>query len=548
MKTANKYEDGFAPNAANYVPLSPLSFLKRTASIWPHRESVIYGEQRFTWAETYERCIKLASALSKRGYTTGATISLVTANTPEMVECHFGVPMAQAVLNTINVRLDSDTLSYIFDHAETDVLIVDGQFAPSVRAALSQCENKDMLIVDVLDAQSGLPEDRIGTITYEELLAEGDANFDWQLPSDEWQALSLNYTSGTSGRPKGVVYHHRGSYLMTMGTVIGWDLPQHPRYLYTVPMFHCNGWGHAWTMTALAGTIVCNRNVAAGPIYKALDEHKITHFGGAPIVLSMLINATDEERRELHHPIKVMTAGAPPPATVLAGIEQMGMEVLQVYGLTETYGHVIQSQWQGDLWDQLPFDEQATLKARQGVTMPMNEEICVIDQATGQPVPRDGETMGEILIRGNTIMKGYLKNPHATAEAFDQGWYHSGDIAVCHPDGYVEVKDRLKDIIISGGENISSVEVEGVLHKHPSVALAAVVARPDEKWGEHPAAFIELKPNASATADEIIAFCRDQLAGFKRPKTVVFGDLPKTATGKIQKFELRKAAKDMGVA
>jgi len=548
MKTANKYEDGFAPNAANYVPLSPLSFLKRTASIWPHRESVIYGDQRFTWAETYERCIRLASALVKRGFAKGATISLVTANTPEMVECHFGVPMSQAVLNTINVRLDSDTLSYIFDHAETDVLIVDGQFAPSVRAALAQCENKDMLIVDVLDAQSGLPEDRIGTITYEELLAEGDANFDWQLPSDEWQALSLNYTSGTSGRPKGVVYHHRGSYLMTMGTVIGWDLPQHPRYLYTVPMFHCNGWGHAWTMTALAGTIVCNRNVAAGPIYKALDEHKITHFGGAPIVLSMLINATDEERRELHHPIKVMTAGAPPPATVLAGIEQMGMEVLQVYGLTETYGHVIQSQWQGDLWDQLPFDEQATLKARQGVTMPMNEEICVIDQDTGQPVPRDGETMGEILIRGNTIMKGYLKNPNATTEAFDQGWYHSGDIAVCHPDGYVEVKDRLKDIIISGGENISSVEVEGVLHKHPSVALAAVVARPDEKWGEHPAAFIELKPDASANADEIIDFCRDHLAGFKRPKTVVFGDLPKTATGKIQKFELRKAAKDMGVA
>lgn len=548
MKTANKYEDGFAPNAANYVPLSPLSFLKRTASIWPHRESVIYGEQRFTWAETYERCIKLASALSKRGYTKGATISLVTANTPEMVECHFGVPMAQAVLNTINVRLDSETLSYIFDHAETDVLIVDGQFAPTVRAALAQCENKDMLIVDVLDSQSDLPEDRVGTITYEELLAEGDSDFDWQLPSDEWQALSLNYTSGTSGRPKGVVYHHRGSYLMTMGTVIGWDLPQHPRYLYTVPMFHCNGWGHAWTMTALAGTIVCNRNVAAGPIYKALDEHKITHFGGAPIVLSMLINATDEERRDLHHPIKVMTAGAPPPATVLAGIEKMGMEVLQVYGLTETYGHVIQSQWQGDLWDQLPFDEQATLKARQGVTMPMNEEICVIDQETGLPVPRDGETMGEILIRGNTIMKGYLKNPDATAEAFDQGWYHSGDIAVCHPDGYVEVKDRLKDIIISGGENISSVEVEGVLHKHPSVALAAVVARPDEKWGEHPAAFIELKPDASATADEIIAFCRDHLAGFKRPKTVVFGDLPKTATGKIQKFELRKAAKDMGVA
>ena len=548
MKTANKYEDGFAPNAANYVPLSPLSFLKRTANIWPHRESVIYGEQRFTWAETYERCIKLASALSKRGYNTGATISLVTANTPEMVECHFGVPMAQAVLNTINVRLDSETLSYIFDHAETDVLIVDGQFAPTVRAALAQCENKDMLIVDVLDSQSGLPEDRVGTITYDELLAEGDSDFNWQLPSDEWQALSLNYTSGTSGRPKGVVYHHRGSYLMTMGTVIGWDLPQHPRYLYTVPMFHCNGWGHAWTMTALAGTIVCNRNVAAGPIYKALDEYKITHFGGAPIVLSMLINATDEERRDLHHPIKVMTAGAPPPATVLAGIEKMGMEVLQVYGLTETYGHVIQSQWQGDLWNRLPFDEQATLKARQGVTMPMNEEICVIDQETGQPVPRDGETMGEILIRGNTIMKGYLKNPDATAEAFNQGWYHSGDIAVCHPDGYVEVKDRLKDIIISGGENISSVEVEGVLHKHPSVALAAVVARPDEKWGEHPAAFIELKPDASTTADEIIAFCRDHLAGFKRPKTVVFGDLPKTATGKIQKFELRKAAKDMGVA
>lgn len=544
-KTANKYEDGFAPNPANHVPLSPLSFLKRTAQIWPERESLVYGQRRYTWLQTYRRSIRLASALTKRGYSRGATVSLVTANTPEMVECHFGVPMAQAVLNTINVRLDSDTLAYIFDHAETDVLLVDSQFAASVRQALSICENKNILVVDVIDDQSNLPEDRLGVLTYEDLIAEGDPDFDWQLPNDEWQALSLNYTSGTSGRPKGVVYHHRGSYLMTMGTVIGWDLPAHPRYLYTVPLFHCNGWGHAWTITALAGTIYCNREVAAGPIFNALAEHEITHFGGAPIVLSMLINAPKEEQKALTQPVKVMTAGAPPPAAVLAGVEALGMEVMQVYGLTETYGHVIHSQWQPELWDHLPFDKKAALKARQGVTMPMNEDILVADQDTGLPVPSDGQTMGEILIRGNTVMKGYLKNPKATAEAFNGGWYHSGDIAVCHPDGYIEVRDRLKDIIISGGENISSVEVEGVLHKHPAVSLAAVVARPDEKWGEHPAAFIELKPNQTATKTELIDFCRQHLAGFKRPKTVIFCDLPKTATGKIQKYELRTRARNL---
>ena len=542
--TANIFEDGFAPNPANFVPLSPLSFLKRTATIYPSREALVYGNRRYNWTQVQERCTRLASALSKRGFAKGATVTLVTANTPEMFECHFGVPMAQAVLNTVNVRLDPDTLAYIFDHAETKVLLVDGQFAPSVRRALELCENRDMLIVDVLDDQSGLPEDRLGQLSYEELLAEGDADFAWSLPDDEWQALALNYTSGTSGRPKGVIYHHRGSYLMTMGTVMGWQLPKHPRYLYTVPMFHCNGWGHAWTMTALAGTVFCNRNVAAKPIFDAIADHKISHFGGAPIVLSMLVNASEDERRSFDHHVEVMTAGAPPPAAVLAGVEKLGMNVMQVYGLTETYGHVIQSEWQAQ-WDDEPFERKAELKARQGVTFPMNEEIDVVDQESGQSVAWDGESMGEILIRGNTVMKGYLKNPDASAEAFDGGWYHSGDIAVRHPDGYIEVKDRLKDIIISGGENISSVEVEGVLHKHPAVALAAVVARPDEKWGEHPAAFIELKDGASATADEIIDFCRQHLAGFKRPKTVVFGELPKTATGKIQKFELRKAAKAM---
>jgi len=518
------YENNLPRNLTNHVPLSPLSFIRRSADIFPDTLALIYGDRRYTWSETYERTVRLASALARRGIGKGDTVAVIAANTPELFECLFGVPMAGAVVNTINTRLDAETIAYILDHGEARVLLTDTQFSPTVKQALAKTPDRPILVIDIVDALANLKDDegeRLGALTYEELVAGGDADFEWSLPEDEWQAMALNYTSGTSGRPKGVIYHHRGAYLISMGTVIAWDLPNHPTYLYVVPMFHCNGWGHAWTMAAVSGTTVCCRYVTAKNIYDAIAEHRISHFGGAPVVLGFLVEARDEDRKPFDWPIRVLTAGAPPPAAILEKVQALGFDVMQVYGLTETYGHIVQ---------------------RQGVRFPIIEDVEVHNLETGQPVPRDGKTLGEIVIRGNTVMKGYYRNEEATAEAFRGGWYHSGDIAVVHPNGYLQIRDRLKDVIISGGENISSVEIEGVLYRHPAVSLAAVVAMPSDKWGETPCAFIELKDNAEANADEIIAFCRTHLAGFKCPKAVVFCELPKTSTGKIQKFQLREQA------
>ncbi len=539
------YEHGLDKAAANYVPLSPLSFIARTKDVFPDHPAIIYGPRRYSWAQVYERTVRLAGALAKRGIGLGDTVAVIAANTPELFEAHFGVPMCGAVLNTINTRLDADTIAYILEHGDAKVLITDSQFSPTVADALERLGKPDLTVIDIVDDQAALKPGegaRLGSLTYEELLAEGEPGYPWRLPEDEWQALSLNYTSGTSGRPKGVVYHHRGSYLMSLGTVVGWGLPNHPTYLYTVPMFHCNGWGHAWTMAALAGTVVCCRYVTAKNIFDAVADHGITHFGGAPVVLGLLINAPEAERRSFDHPVKVITAGAPPPSAVLEKTQALGFEVMQVYGLTETYGHVVHCAWHEE-WNELPFPQQAEIKARQGVRFPITEEVTVIDTVSGEAVPHDGEAMGEIVIRSNTVMKGYYKQAEATAEAFAGGWFHSGDLAVVHPGGYIEIKDRLKDVIISGGENISSIEIESVLYKHPSVAAAAVVAKPDEKWGETPCAFLELKDGCAASQDEIVAFCRESLAGFKAPKLVVFGELPKTSTGKIQKFLLRQTAR-----
>ncbi|WP_085905440.1 AMP-binding protein [Kiloniella majae] len=551
-----------AQNPANYVPLSPLSFIERAKDIYPERAAVIYGTRKYSWAQTYQRCTQLASALTKQGVKKGDVVSIIAANTPELFEAHFGVPMSGAVLNTINTRLDPDTIAYIFEHAETKVLLTDVAFSSVVKKALELANRQDITVIDIVDRQdvsAGLQNgslvnetksgfSRLGVMDYEAFLESGTFDDHWSLPPEEWQSLALNYTSGTSGRPKGVLYHHRGAYLMAMGTVLGWELAGHPVYLYTVPMFHCNGWGHAWTMAALAGTVVCCRKITAEAIFQAISEHGITHFGGAPVVLNMLVNATDRERKLINHlvdnqkSIKVMTAGAPPPPSILAGIQMLGFDVMQVYGLTETYGHVVHCAWKEE-WNQLPDGQQSGLKARQGVRFPITEGLRVVNLETGKEVAKDGKAMGEIQIRGNTIMKGYLKNSEATEEVFESGWFHSGDIAVVHGDGYIEVKDRLKDIIISGGENISSVEVENVLYKHPAVLVAAVVAQQHDKWGEVPCAFVELKVDACCTEEEIIAFCRDHLAGFKTPKTVIFDDLPKTSTGKVKKFLLREQLK-----
>jgi len=534
--------EAFPKTRANYEPLTPLSFLVRTRDIYPHRTSVIYGKRRFTWRETYERCVRLASALSNHGVTTGDTVSVLALNTPELFEAHYGVNMTGAVLNAVNVRLDADTVGYIFAFGEAKVVITDTQFSETVKEALKLSGRDDILIIDIVDEEvENLQQggERLGAMTYEEFLASGDPNFEWRMPEDEWQAMALNFTSGSTGRPKGVVYHHRGAYLLATGTAMSWPVPLHPIYMYIVPMFHCNGWCHAWTMTAMAGTIVCCRNIVAKDMYRLIAEHKVTYFGGAPIVLSLLINAREEDKRDFDHVVNVYTAGAPPPAAVLEASAEIGLKVTHVYGLTETYGHVTECCWQ-DEWSDLPLKERAQMQSRQGVALSNMAPVEVLDPETGEPVPRDGETIGEIALRGNCVMKGYFKNPDATNEAFKGGYFHSGDLAVIHPSNYIQIKDRLKDIIISGGENISSVEVEGILARHPKVLLAAVVAKPDEKWGETPAAFLELKPGAMADEAEIIAFCREHLAGFKCPKSVYFEELPKTATGKIQKFELRK--------
>ena len=539
--SGNAYDQHLDKNAANYVSLSPLSFIQRARDVFPDYAAVVYGPRAYTWRESYDRCVRLASALGRLGVGPGDTVTVIAANTPELFEAHYGVPMCGGVLNAMNTRLDADTMAYILEHGGAKVLITDTQFSPTVKQALEVHGSNDLIIIDIDDDQAILKDgegERLGQMDYEALLASGDPDFEWQLPEDEWQALALNYTSGTSGRPKGVVYHHRGSYLMTMGTVIAWGLPNHPRYLYTVPMFHCNGWGHAWTMAAVCGTVVCCRYITASAIFNAIADSRVDHFGGAPVVLGMLINASDDEKRTFNHHVKAMTAGAPPPAAVLEQVAALGIEVMQVYGLTETYGHVVHCAWQEE-WDSLAFSAQAEIKARQGVRFPMTEGVIVADVGSTNPVPADGETMGEILIRGNTVMKGYFKDKNATETAFAGGWFHSGDLAVVHPNGYIQIRDRLKDIIISGGENISSVEVEATLYKHPAVALAAVVAAPDDKWGEVPCAFVELKAGAAATEEDILGFCKENMAGFKRPKKVVFGELPKTSTGKIQKFVLR---------
>jgi len=536
-------ESGLGKCAANYVPLTPLSHLRRAAKVFSDREAVVYGNRRFSYREYYERATRLASALQKLGVKPGDVVATLIPNLPAQAEAHFGVPACGAILNTINTRLEVDTVSYIFDHGGARVVLVDPQFLSLAVSACEAMEGPAPTIIEIADEQAGLPAS--GTYTeYEDLLASGDPDFEWIMPEDEWESLALNYTSGTTGRPKGVVYHHRGAYLMTMGTVISWKMVLYPRYLTIVPLFHCNGWNHTWMMPLVGGTLVCCRDVSAKAIYDAIADEGVTHFGGAPIVLNMLVNAKNEERRSFDHLVNVFTAGAPPAAATLSKIEQLGFSVVHVYGLTETYGHITECLWNHDSWDNLDQAEQAAIKARQGVAMPMMEDITVLDPETGQ-VPMDGKTQGEIAVRGNSVMKGYLKNPEATEESFTGGYFRSGDIAVQHPDGFLQIADRAKDIIISGGENISSVEVEGALMHHPAVLLCAVVAKPDEKWGEVPCAFIELKEGTDADEAEIIAFARERLAGFKTPKKVIFKELPKTSTGKIQKFELRNSAKSL---
>ena len=537
----NPYEIGLDKNAANYVPLSPIGFLMRSAAVYPNRLAVVHGERRYSWREALERCRRLASALSARGVGRGDTVALMAPNIPEAFEAHFGVPMAGAVLNALNIRLDPDTIAFILRHGEAKVLITDTEFAPVVKAALAQLDQKPA-VIDIADA-SGPGGERLGERDYEAFLATGNPVFPEVTPEDEWEAIALNYTSGTTGNPKGVVYHHRGAYLNALGNILVWGMRQHPVYLWTLPMFHCNGWCFPWTITAMAGTHVCLRRVEAAAIYEAIARDRVTHLCGAPVVMNMLLNVGPGLKRSLDRRIEMMTAGAPPPAAVIEGIEALGFHITHVYGLTEVYGPAVVCAWH-DEWDALPAAERARLKARQGVTYPVLEELTVADPVSLAPVAPDGAAIGEILMRGNIVMKGYLKNPRATEEAFAGGWFHSGDLGVMHPDGYIELKDRSKDIIISGGENISTIEVEDVLYRHPCVLEAAVVARPDPMWGETPCAFVALKPEAPATADEIIAFCRDHLARFKVPRTVLFGPLPKTSTGKIQKFVLRERAKE----
>lgn len=533
-------ETGLDKTPANYVPLTPLSHLARAAKVFPDREALVYGSIRLTYTQYYDRVSQLASALGQVGVKPGDVVATLLPNIAAQAEAHFGVPACGAVLNTINIRLDVDTIAYIFDHGGASVVLCDSQFLPTCMAAIDLMDGNAPLVIEVPDAQAGVPE--IGEqMHYEDFLATGDPAFEWIMPSDEWESLALNYTSGTTGRPKGVVYHHRGAYLMTMGTPITWRMTLYPKFLTIVPLFHCNGWNHTWMMPLLGGTVICCRDTTAKAIYAAIAEEGVTHFGGAPIVLNLLVHAKDEDRREFNHTVEVFTAGAPPAPATLAAITDLGFNVQQVYGLTETYGHVTECLWNDD-WDALPQDQQAAIKARQGVAFPQMEDITVMSEAMEQ-VPMDGKTQGEIVIRGNSVMKGYLKNPDATAKAFKGGYFHSEDLAIQHADGSMQISDRAKDIIISGGENISSVEVESALMGHPDVMLCAVVAMADDKWGEVPCAFVELKEGRTGDEAELIAYTRERLAGFKCPKKVVFGELPKTSTGKIQKFELRKSLK-----
>ena len=541
VDATNIYATGLDANAANFEQLTPLSFIERTASVYPDLPAVAYNDVRRNWAETYTRTRRLASALTKRGLGKDDTVSIIAANIPEMFEAHFGVPMSKAVLNTINTRLDAEAIAFILNHAEAKVLIVDPEFSEVTEEAI-KIAGRDMLVIDIEDP-SFEGGSRIGDITYEQFLDEGDPEFSWHMPDNEWDAISLNYTSGTTGDPKGVVYHHRGANLNAISNIVTWGMPHHAHYLWTLPMFHCNGWCFPWTIAANAGLCVCLRAVRAEQVFNLIRDERVTHFCGAPIILNMLVQAA-AQFKDFTHEVKVMTAGAPPPAAVIANMEAMGVEVTQVYGLTETYGPSVVSEWQAK-WDGVDSDARARLKARQGVKNVALGGLMVADPATLEPVPSDGATIGEIFMRGNNVMKGYVKNASATERAFNGGWFASGDLGVMHPDGYIEIKDRSKDIIISGGENISSVEVEDVLYRHPAVLEAAVVARPDEKWGETPCAFVTLKPGGEASEADIVEFCREHMARFKVPKTIVFTELPKTSTGKIQKFVLRDRARSL---
>ncbi|AWK89578.1 acyl-CoA synthetase [Azospirillum thermophilum] len=542
MSATSPYDLHLDKTAANYVPLTPLTFLERAASVWPDRLAVVHGPVRRTWAETALRCRKLASALAKRGIGKGDTVAMLAANTPELFEAHFGVPLAGAVLNAINTRLDAAAITFILEHGEAKLLICDREFAKVGKPAVAAMKTP-IPVIDIDDPQFTGGE-LFGECDYEALVAGGEDDYPWVMPADEWDAIALNYTSGTTGNPKGVVYHHRGAYLNAVSNALSWSMGEAPVYLWTLPMFHCNGWCFPWTMAVVAGTSVCLRAVRVDAVLNAIREEGVTHFCGAPIVLNMINNAPAELKQGIDRKIKVMTAGAAPPAAVIAGAERMGWEVTHVYGLTEVYGPVTLCVWQ-DKWNDLPLDHKAALKARQGVRGPMLEAVMVASPDTLEPVPKDGMTVGEIFMRGNNVMKGYLKNPAATEESFRGGWFHTGDLGVWHEDGYLEIKDRSKDIIISGGENISSIEVEDVLYRHPDVLEAAVVARHDEKWGETPCAFVTLKDGAATTEADIIAFCRANLAHFKVPRTVVFQPLPKTSTGKIQKFILRQRVKEL---
>lgn len=543
------YTDGLDQNSANYTPLSPVSLLRRAAWIYPDKVALIQNDRSLNWGEVFQRCQRVASALVKRGLGKGDTIAILSANTPEMFEAHFAVPMMGGVLNAINMRLDANTVSFILQHGEAKLLLVDKEFGPLAEAALATMEAPPA-VVHIDDPQCDVGH-LLGGCSYQDLLDQGDAaelgvdSSDY-LPADEWDAIALNYTSGTTGNPKGVVYHHRGAYLNALSNALSWNMGDHPVYLWTLPMFHCNGWCFPWTLAANAGASVCLRQVRDDAVYRAISEHKVTHFCGAPVVLNTLLAAPQALKSLVQHPVNVMTAGAPPPAAIIQGMQAQGVDVTHVYGLTETYGPVTLCAWRDDLWGSLDASKQAQLKARQGVNAPMLEGLMVADPNTMEPVPRDGQTMGEVMMRGNNVMKGYLKNPTATNEAFAGGWFHSGDLAVWFNDGYIKIMDRSKDIIISGGENISSIEIEDVLFKHERIAEAAVVARSDDKWGEAPCAFVTLAPNVEPlSAQDVIDYCAENLARFKLPKTVIFMELPKTSTGKVQKYALREIAEGM---
>jgi len=535
------YDTDLDRNPANFQPLTPLTLLERSASVFPEHKAIIHGKRSWTYGQFYARARKLASVLARRGIKRGDTVSVVLANTPAMLECHYGVPMTSGVLNTINTRLDAQIIAFTLDHAETKVLIVDQEFSKVVKEALALAKVKP-LVIDYVDPEFGVPGERLSNIEYEDFIKDGDPDFAWKMPDDEWDAISLNYTSGTTGDPKGVVYHHRGAYLLAIGNVLTGSMGKHSVYLWTLPMFHCNGWCFPWTISVVAGTHVCLRWVRAPAMYDAIADHKVTHLCGAPIVMATLLNAPAIEKKPLPHVVEFFTAAAPPPEAVLAGMKEAGFNVTHLYGLTETYGPAAVNEWHAE-WSALDNPAQAAKKARQGVRYVPLEGLDIIDPETMQPAPRDGQTLGEAMFRGNVVMKGYLKNKSATEKAFAGGWFHSGDLGVMHQDGYIQLKDRSKDIIISGGENISSIEVEDALYKHPAVQAAAVVAKPDDKWGETPCAFIELKPGKSASADDLLAWCKQNLASYKCPRHIVFAELPKTSTGKIQKFKLREMAK-----